>query len=181
MRKCANKGCLDEMNAAFLTEKAIETIKTYPALSLSHDAYCYNADAVNRLKEMGYEVVALQCRYKDYPTLPEEPEAGEYETEDEYKEAKVEYEQDMNDYMEEGKELVRRAEAGEISLFARIGNEDIVNCYVENSMMNAVSGQQAGQEQLSPIENWTSRTSETRRLPGKRLWKIPRNRFWKWI
>lgn len=58
----------------------------------------------------------------------------------------------MNDYMEEGKELVRRAEAGEISLFARIGNEDIVKCYVENSMMNAVSGQQAGQEQLSPIE-----------------------------
>ena len=52
---------------------------------------------------MGYEVVALQCRYKDYPTLPEEPEAGEYDTEDEYKEAKVEYEQDMNDYMEEGK------------------------------------------------------------------------------
>ena len=48
----------------------------------------------------------------------------------------------MNDYMEEGKELVRRAEAGEISLFARIGNEDIVKCYVENSMMNAVSGQQ---------------------------------------
>jgi len=42
-----------------LTEKAIETIKAYPALSLSHDAYCYNADAVNRLKEMGYEVVAL--------------------------------------------------------------------------------------------------------------------------
>lgn len=150
--KCANKGCLDEMNAAFLTEKAIETIKAYPALSLSHDAYCYNADAVNRLKEMGYEVVALQCRYKDYPTLPEEPEAGEYDTEDEYKEAKVEYEQDMNDYMEEGKELVRRAEVGEISLFARIGNEDIVKCYVENSMMNAVSGQQAGQEQLSPIE-----------------------------
>mgnify|MGYP000797801453 FL=1 len=140
------------MNAAFLTEKAIETIKAYPALSLSHDAYCYNADAVNRLKEMGYEVVALQCRYKDYPTLPEEPEAGEYDTEDEYKEAKVEYEQDMNDYMEEGKELVRRAEVGEISLFARIGNEDIVKCYVENSMMNAVSGQQAGQEQLSPIE-----------------------------
>ena len=150
--KCANKGCLDEMNAAFLTEKAIETIKAYPALSLSHDAYCSNADAVNRLKEMGYEVVALQCRYNNYPTLPEEPEAGEYETEDEYKEAKVEYEQDMNDYMEEGKELVRRAEAGEISLFARIGNEDIVKCYVENSMMNAVSGQQAGQEQLSPIE-----------------------------
>ena len=37
---------------------------------------------------MGYEVVALQCRYKDYPTLPEEPEVGEYDTEDEYKEAK---------------------------------------------------------------------------------------------
>ena len=101
---------------------------------------------------MGYEVVALQCRYNDYPTLPEEPEAGEYETEDEYKEAKVEYEQEMNDYMEEGKELVRRAEAGEISLFARIGNNDIVKCYVENSVMNAVGGQQAGQDQLSPIE-----------------------------
>ena len=102
---------------------------------------------------MGYEVVALQCRYKDYPTLPEEPEAGEYDTEDEYKEAKVEYEQDMNDYMEEGKELVRRAEVGEISLFARIGNEDIVKCYVENSMMNAVSGQQW---KRSRPDRWTS-------------------------
>ena len=108
--KCANKGCLDEMNAAFLTEKAIETIKAYTALSLSHDAYCYNADAVNRLKEMGYEVVALQCRYKDYRHyhFPKSLKPENMRRKTKYKEAKIEYEQDMNDYMEEGKELVRR-------------------------------------------------------------------------
>ena len=89
------------MDASILEEKAIETVNAYPALSLSHDAYCYNADAVNRLKEMGYEVVALQCRYNDYPTLPEEPEAGEYETEDEYKEAKAYIESVGNVIVEE--------------------------------------------------------------------------------
>ena len=76
---------------------------------------------------MGYEVVALQCRYKDYPTLPEEPEAGEYETEDEYKEAKIEYEQDMNDYMEEGKELVRRQKQAKYRSSHGLGTKTLSN------------------------------------------------------
>ena len=117
-----------------------------------YNPYCYDADAVNRLKELGYEVTELSGRCYQYPELPEEPQASDYETEDTFREAKLEYDQEVNDYMEECKELVRRNEEGEISLYAQIGQKDISMCYVEVATQSSVSAQTAGQEQLSPIQ-----------------------------
>lgn len=54
--------------------------------------------------------------------------------------------------MEECKELVRRYEEGEISLYAQIGQKDISMCYVEVATQSFVNEQTAGQEQLSPIQ-----------------------------
>lgn len=93
---------------------------------------------------MGYEVTELSGRCYQYPELPEEPQASDYETEDAFREAKLEYDQEVNDYMEECKELVRRNEEGEISLYVQIGQKDISMCYVEVATQSSVSAQTAG-------------------------------------
>lgn len=149
---CAKRSCLAEMNTAFIVEKSVQALSAHPLLSLGYNPYYYDADAVNRLKELGYEVTELSGRCYQYPELPEEPQSSDYETEDAFREAKLEYDQEVNDYMEECKELVRRNEEGEISLYAQIGQKDISMCYVEVATQSSDSGQTAGQEQLSPIQ-----------------------------
>ena len=148
---CAKRSCLAEMNTAFIVEKSIQALSAHPLLSLGYNQYCYDMGAVNRLKELGYEVTELTGRCYQYPELPEEPQSGNYETEDAFREAKLEYDQKVNDYMEECKELVRRNEEGEISLYAQIGQKDISMCYVEVATRSLISGQTAELEQLSPI------------------------------
>ena len=149
---CANRGCLAETNTAFLIEKAVQVLSEHPLLSLGYNPYYYDMGAVNRLKEMGYEVTELSGRCNPYPELPEKQQSSNYETEDAFREAKLEYDQEVNDYMEECKELVRRYEEGEISLYAQIGQKDISMCYVEVATQSFVNEQTAGQEQLLPIQ-----------------------------
>lgn len=68
---CANRGCLAETNTAFLIEKAVQVLSEHPLLSLGYNPYYYDMGAINRLKEMGYEVTELSGRCNPYPELPE--------------------------------------------------------------------------------------------------------------
>ena len=149
---CANRGCLAETNTAFLIEKAVQVLSEHPLLSLGYNPFDYNQDVTDRLREMGYEVTELSGRCYRYPELPEEPQSGDYETEDAFQEARLEYDQEVNDYMEECKELVRRCEEGEIALYAKIGQKDVSMCYMEMATQSTINEQTAGQEQLSPIQ-----------------------------
>lgn len=145
---CANQGCLAEMNASYLTEKAVQLMEQYPAVSLCHQEYNYNEAAVERLTAMGYEVECLKTYATAYPEQPEAPEKEEYDTTEEYEEATKEYEQDLNDYKAECEEIGRRIEAGEMTPYIRIERNDIALCY----MRNVASANGTEQEQLSPVE-----------------------------
>ena len=102
---------------------------------------------------MGYEVVSLDYYAKAYPEQPEAPRKDDYETDEEYEHAQSEYEQDLNGYMEKCEEIRTRSEAGEITLYFRIGNNDIVLCYIKNSTLAAVGADGTPQVQtLSPVE-----------------------------
>ena len=147
---CAKRSCLSEMNTSFIVEKSVQTISEYPSLLLGYNPYCYDIDAVKCLNELGYEVTELPGRCYQYPELPEEPLPCDYETEDAFREAKLEYEQEVHDYMEECKELVRRNEEGDINLYAQIGQKDISMCYVEVQTQGSIGA--LGQESLSPIQ-----------------------------
>lgn len=150
---CANRTCLAEMNASYLTEKAVRLMEERPDLSLCHESHNYNETVVERLTAMGYEVVSLDYYAKAYPEQPEAPRKDDYETDEEYEHAQSEYEQDLNGYMEKCKEIRTRSEAGEITLYFRIGNNDIVLCYIKNSTLAAVGADGTPQVQtLSPVE-----------------------------
>ena len=146
---CANRTCLAEMNASHLTEKAVQFVEQYPTVSLCHQEYNYNETVVERLTAMGYEVVELKNYAVAYPQTPVAPEKEEYDTTEEYEEAHMKYEQDFSDYMERCKTVHEKAEAGEITLYIRIEQKEIVLCYLTNAASNANG---TTEKTLSPVE-----------------------------
>ena len=90
--KCANRKCLEDMNASYLVEQAVQMLEEHPTASLGRHPYACNETAVSRLAELGYEVETLPYRYGEYPELPEIPTAEDYE------EAQKDYEQEQEEY-----------------------------------------------------------------------------------
>ena len=66
-----------------------------------------------------------------YTHLPKEPKAENFNDPERYGEARTRYEQQWADYMEQEEEITRRSGAGEITVYAKIGQKDITFCYVE--------------------------------------------------
>ena len=151
--KCANRKCLEDMNMAYLVERAVQMSGEHPTAMLARSAYNSNDMAVKRLVELGYEVETLPY-YTDYPEMPEEPEADDYETTEEYEEARKDYEQEQEDYKAECEDILRGSTEGDISLYVIIGRNAISLGYVETSAMNMAGNDasSAGEKQLSPLE-----------------------------
>lgn len=147
---CANRTCLAEMNAAYLTEKAVRLMEERPDVPLCHENTGYNEIVVERLTAMGYEVERLNCYAKVYPEQPEAPLKEDYDTAEEYEQAQSEYEQELNDYTEKCEEIRTRCEAGEITLYFRVESKDIVLCYMTKVTYASNSTNQ--EQTLSPME-----------------------------
>ena len=135
--KCANRKCLEDMNASYLVDHPYST----------------NEAAVSRLVELGYEVETLPYRYTAYPEQPETPNAEDYETTEEYEEAQRDYEQEQEEYKAECEDILCGSEEGEISLYVIVGRSDLSLGYVETTAMNTAEGTStANTEQLTPLE-----------------------------
>lgn len=148
---CANRKCLEEMNASYLAEKAVQLMEQRPLALLCRDFYGCNEKVVEQLVASGFEVEKLSVRPADYPEEPEAPDMEDYENTEEYAEAYKEYEKELSEYKEECEDVNRRSEAGEITLYVTIGHNDISLCYVENAQVQAVAGE-AKDAVVSPIE-----------------------------
>lgn len=148
---CANRKCLEEMNASYLAEKAVQLMEQLPFALLCRDFYGCNEKVVEQLVASGFEVEKLSVRPADYPEEPEAPDMEDYENAEEYAEAYKEYEKELSEYKEECDDVNRRSEAGEITLYVTIGHNDISLCYVENAEVQAVAGE-AKDAVVSPIE-----------------------------
>ena len=151
--KCANRKCLEDMNASYLVEQAMQILTEHPTASLGRHPYSTNEAAVSRLAELGYEVEILPYRYTAYPEQPETPDAEDYETVEEYEEAQKNYEQELDEYKAECEDILRGSEEGEISLYVIVGRSDLSLGYVETAAMNtAEDTSTANTEQLTPLE-----------------------------
>ena len=146
---CANRTCLAEMNASFLTQKAVQIMQQQPNVSLCRDRYSTNETVVERLIASGYEVETLE-RCTAFPVSPKEPKAENFNNPERYEEARREYEQQWANYAEKEEEITRRSETGEITVYAKIGQKEIVFCYVDNVTVQA-DGMPL-QAPLSPVE-----------------------------
>ena len=148
---CANRTCLAEMNASYLMERAVQIMQTQPGVSLCRDRYCTNETVAERLIASGYEVETLD-RYTAFPSCPKEPKAENFNDPERYGEARTRYEQQWADYMEQEEEITRRSEAGEITVYAKIGQKEIDFCYVENVTEAQAADGTPAPAPLSPVE-----------------------------
>lgn len=145
--KCANRTCLAEMNASYLVDKALQVLAENPTATLGHNTYNYNLTAVERLKAMGHEVVGDIPYGTAYPRQPEAPEKEDYDNEEAYEAACGDYVQEQSDYEGKCAEIHRQSENGEISLYVRIGSNDITLCYAKKN-----SDTDSTEQPLSPVE-----------------------------
>lgn len=148
---CANRTCLAEMNASFLMERAVQIMRNQPEVSLCRDRYTANETVIERLTASGYEVETLD-RYTAFPSCPKEPKAENFNDPERYGEARTRYEQQWADYMEQEEEITRRSGAGEITVYAKIGQKEITFCYVENMTETETADGTPAPAPLSPVE-----------------------------
>ena len=153
---CTNRSCLDETNASYLAEKAVQLMGIYPA-TLCHREYCYNETVVERLASMGYEVETLKTYAEEYPEQPVAPEKADYDTAEQYEQAYTEYERASADYTEECEMIRERVAAGEMAYYLRIDNDDITLCYRETA-------DTAPEQRLSPMEKLEKQDERNREI-----------------
>lgn len=147
---CANRTCLAEMNASFLTHKAVQIMQQTPNVSLCRDRYTTNDTVIERLIASGYEVENF-ASYTNFPVSPQEPKEEHFNNPERYEEARNHYEQQWAEYMEKEEEITGRNEAGEITVYAKIGKNEISFCYVENVTEQPADGTNTTTP-LSPVQ-----------------------------
>lgn len=130
--------------------KAVQIMQQNPNVSLCRDRYTTNDTVIERLIALGYEVEKLET-YTTFPTSPKEPKAENFNDTEKYGEARTRYEQQWADFMEKEEEITRKSEAGEITVYAKIGQKEITFCYVENVTEQAADGT-AVQAPFSPVK-----------------------------
>ena len=160
--QCSNRTCLAEMNAAFLKEKAIQIAQQQPDIILCRDPYCTNETTVERLIASGYDVETINSCIA-FPKNPIEPQIKDYDNSENYEDALKEHEEEQADYMEICNEISQRCEAGEIALYAKIGQADITLCYVEKTAAQIAESDKATQTiavQIAELEKKDKRNKE---------------------
>ena len=160
--QCSNRTCLAEMNAAFLKEKAIQIAQQQPDIILCRDPYCTNETTVERLIASGYDVETINSCIA-FPKNPIEPQIKDYDNSEDYEDALKEHEEEQADYMEICNEISQRCEAGEIALYAKIGQADITLCYVEKTAAQIAESDKATQTiavQIAELEKKDKRNKE---------------------
>lgn len=160
--QCANRACLSEMNAAFLKEKAMQIVQQQPDITLCRDPYFTNETTVERLIASGYDVETIN-NCITFPKSPIVPLIEDYDNSEDYEEALKDYEEEQADYIEICNEISMRNEAGEITLYAKIGERDITLCYVEKTAAQIAESDKAAQTiaaQIAELEQKDKRNKE---------------------
>lgn len=143
---CTNRKCLAEKVTSHIVDEAVKAVENDPHIVLSHGKYCYNSEAVNRLKGMGYEVAATDYVTR-FPKLDETPDAEDYDTKEEYEEAIAEYEEVREKHTEAMAELNRKRDSGEVTFYVEIGQSNLLFGYISHNRTTSL-----GEKPLSPME-----------------------------
>lgn len=138
--KCTNRKCLEDMNASYLIDKAVDMIAQFPAYSLRQGRFDTNVAVVERLSAMGYEIETSNTYIQPYPTQPEEPTSEEYETSEDFADAHSEYEQDLSEYNDAVDKINLMTETGEITLHIVIERNDVSIGYAITPSEASVNG-----------------------------------------
>ena len=130
---CQNRECMIRKNNEFLVQKAVKLLKDDPHTTLATDGET-PAAVLEALEKEGYHVEELEYSVYHYdkgPQMPDAPQAEEFESEEDFTEAKEEYEAEMAAFAEETQRLEFDISEGRVRKYAIIGNLDIEIRYEE--------------------------------------------------
>ena len=130
---CQNRECMLRKNDEFLVQKAVKLLKDDPRTTLATGGETPVA-VLEALEQEGYHVEELEYSIYHYdkgPQIPDAPQAEEFESEEEFSEAQVEYEAEMAAFAEETQQLEFDISEGRVRKYAIIGNLDIEFRYEE--------------------------------------------------
>lgn len=130
---CQNRECMVRKNNEFLVQKAVKLLKDDPRTTLATNGET-PAAVLEALEQEGYHVEELEYSVYHYdkgPQMPDAPQAEEFESEEEFIEAKEEYEAEMAAFAEETQQLEFDISEGRVRKYAIIGNLDIELRYEE--------------------------------------------------
>lgn len=158
--KCLNTACLKAKNIEHIVTFAVKSIESNPDLPLA-TARCSCDEAVEILKERGFDIVE-HSYFCSCPQLPVEPEQGDYESEEEYAEAKAEYDDEIINYQADSADLCEKYRNGEITMYAVIGRTDVTLGYVVNQS-------RSNERQITPIEKLTKQGERFKEIEQEKV------------
>ena len=124
---CQNRECMIRKNEEFLVQKALKLLKDDPRTTLA-TAGDTPVAVLEALEKEGYHVEELEYYINYYdtaPQMPEEPQADEYESEEDFAEARLEYEAEMAEFAEQTQQLEFDVSEGRVRKYAVIRSLDI--------------------------------------------------------
>lgn len=129
---CQNRECMIRKNEEFLAEKAIHLLKNDPRTVLAVNRSTPPA-VLEMLEKEGYTLVeaANENWYDEGPQIPEQPQAEDFESEEEFEEALMSYEDEMAVFDEETSTLEFKISEGRVRKYAIILELDVVIRYEE--------------------------------------------------
>lgn len=124
---CQNRECMTRKNEEFLVQKALKLLKDDPRTTLA-TAGDTPVAVLEALEKEGYHVEELEyylSYYNTAPKMPEEPQAGNYLSEEEFAEARERHAARMARFAEKTRQLEFDISEGRMRKYAVIGNLDI--------------------------------------------------------
>ena len=126
---------------------------------MARTEYHYNEEAVEQLTDKEYDIEIINyCR--ECPIPPTAPQADDYQTDEEYQQAKGEYGEDLIEYQAESVGLYQKYENGEIRMFAKIGTRGVSLGYLHNSSNGSASNCPAVETPLMKLFKQDERNKE---------------------
>ena len=135
---CQNMECMIRKNEAFLTQKAIDLQHNDPRTIIAGDDDA-PASVIEALLEEGYHVEPLEYSYYEMTSGPQQPTPPVPEAYDEiktYNDAMARYQQALEVFEEESRELEFGISEGRILKYAVIGALDVAILYAEAAGQN---------------------------------------------
>lgn len=135
---CQNMECMIRKNEAFLTQKAIDLQHNDPRTVIAGDDDA-PASVIEALLEEGYHVEPLEYSYYEMTSGPQQPTPPAPEAFDEiktYNDAMARYQQALEAFEEESRELEFGISEGRILKYAVIGALDVAILYAEAAGQN---------------------------------------------
>ncbi len=155
---CTNRKCLAERVTSHIVDEAIKAVDNDPLIVICQRQYTSSAEAVNRLKDMGYDVVNVDYVTR-FPYLADVPKAEDFDTNEELEAALVKYDEAREQHNEAMSELNRKREDGEVTFYVEIGSTDISFGYIRNDRSNT-----SGEKEESPIEKLDKKDARNKEI-----------------